>query len=155
MLETPERLPMEKSVRYMLISEEGWRNKAYPDPLTNGAPYTIGVGHASPDIYPGLFWSDDKISQALDADIAVATVECTTRFAPWFQHLDAARQAVLIGMMFQRGAKRVLKFRRALAAMSVGAWESAAAEMLDSTWAKQTPARAKRMADQMRTGEWA
>ena len=145
---------MEK-IRNMLIREEGWRNKAYPDPLTGGAPYTIGVGHAGPEVYPGLYWSDDKISQALDADIAVATVECTTRFSPWFQHLNDARQAVLIGMMFQMGARRVLGFRRALSAMSVGAWETAAAEMLDSDWAKQTPARARRMADQLVTGEWA
>jgi lysozyme len=26
--------------------------------------------------------------------------------------------------------------------------------MLNSLWAKQTPARAKRLAEQMRTGEW-
>lgn len=145
---------MEKSVRYMLISEEGWRNKAYPDPLTKGPPYTIGVGHTGPEVYPGLYWSDDKISDALDADIAMATVECTTRFSPWFQHLNDARQAVLIGMMFQMGAPRVLGFRRAIAAMQASAWETAASEMTDSTWGKQTPDRAKRMAEQMRTGVW-
>lgn len=145
---------MEKSVRYMLISEEGWRNKAYPDPLTKGAPWTVGVGHCGPEVHEGLYWGDDKISEVLDADIAHATVECQSSFAPWFQHLNEPRQAVLIGMVFQMGIRRTRGFRRALAAMAVGAWETAAAEMLDSTWAKQTPARAKRMADQLLTGEW-
>lgn len=143
-----------KTVRSMLISEEGWRNKAYPDPLTGGAPWTIGVGHTGPEVHEGLYWSDDKISETLDADIAKATVECQNRFAPWFQHLNEARQAVLIGMVFQMGIGRVLGFRQALAAMKAGDFSMAASEMLDSYWAKQTPARAHRMARQMMAGEW-
>ena len=144
-----------KTVRSMLISEEGWRNKAYPDPLTGGAPWTIGVGHTGPEVHEGLYWGDDKISETLDADIAKATVECQARFAPWFQHLNDARQAVLVGMVFQMGIGRVLGFRQALAAMKAGDFSTAAAEMLDSYWAKQTPARAHRMARQMMAGEWA
>lgn len=148
-------IEIRKTVRSMLISEEGWQNKAYPDPLTKGPPFTIGVGHTGPEVYLGLWWSDDKISETLDADIAKATVECQARFAPWFQHLNSARQAVIVGMVFQMGIGRVLGFRQALACMERNDFEQAAAEMLDSAWAKQTPRRAQRMAEMMRTGEWA
>lgn len=148
-------MPIKKTVRSMLISEEGWRNKAYPDPLTKGPPWTVGVGHCGPEVHEGLYWSDDKISETLDADIARATVECQSRFAPWFQHLNDARQAVLIGMIFQMGLTRVLGFRRALVAMKAGDFAQAGVEMLDSDWARQTPSRARRMADQMVSGEWA
>ena len=143
-----------KTARSMLISEEGWRNKAYPDPLTKGPPWTIGVGHTGPEVHEGLYWSDDKVSEVLDADIAKATVECNTRFAPWFQHLNDARQSVLVSMVFQMGLPRVIGFKQALNAMKTGSFEQAAAEMLDSYWAKQTPARAGRMARQMASGEW-
>lgn len=148
-------IEIRKTVRSMLISEEGWRNKAYPDPLTGGAPWTIGVGHTGPEVYEGLYWGDDKISETLDADIAKATVECQARFAPWFQHLNDARQATIVGMVYQMGMRRVLGFRQALTFMARNDFEQAAVEMLDSTWAKQTPKRARRMAEQMRSGEWA
>jgi lysozyme len=35
-----------------------------------------------------------------------------------------------------------------------GRYSDAAKGMLSSLWAKQTPARAKRMSEQMRTGVW-
>ncbi|WWO60268.1 lysin [Xanthomonas phage SB3] len=33
---------------------EGLRLKAYPDPATGGAPWTICWGHTGPEVYPGL-----------------------------------------------------------------------------------------------------
>lgn len=51
------------------ITEEGKRNVAYPDPGTGGAPWTIGVGHTGPEVYPGLYWSDEQIMDALRKDI--------------------------------------------------------------------------------------
>ena len=33
-------------------------------------------------------------------------------------------------------------------------YDAAATQMLKSKWATQTPARAKRVAEQMRTGRW-
>jgi lysozyme len=64
------------------------------------------------------------------------------------------RQAVLIGMAFQMGTNGLLGFRQTLAYVRDQRWPQAASSMLSSTWAKQTPARAARMARQMETGQW-
>jgi lysozyme len=40
-----------------------------------------------------------------------------------------------------------------LEALRTGDYADAADEMLDSAWARQTPARAQRLAQQMRTGQ--
>lgn len=39
---------------------EGCRLKAYPDPKTGGAPWTIGWGHTGKDVYPGLVWTQEQ-----------------------------------------------------------------------------------------------
>lgn len=145
---------MATSLETMLEREEGREHNAYPDPLTHGDPWTIGVGHTGPEVHPGLTWDDDQITAALTADIAKAKAFCEKHFNPWYQQsMDAVRRAVLEAMVFQMGG-RVLEFKLALAAMRDQHWAHAAAEMLDSTWAKQTPKRAGRMARQMETGMW-
>lgn len=68
--------------------------------------------------------------------------------------LNDARKAVLINMGFQLGVNGLLKFKNMLAAVQYHEYELAAKEMLNSLWAKQTPNRAKELADQMLTGEF-
>ena len=61
-------------------------------------------------------------------------------------------QEVLVEMVFQLGKTGVSKFRNMWAALKEKTppdYKTAAAEMLDSRWAKQTPNRAKRMSDIM------
>lgn len=65
----------------------------------------------------------------------------------------AVRHAVLISMAYQMGVDGLGRFRRMLAALNDGDWELAAKEALDSKWAKQTPERARRHAEMLRTGE--
>lgn len=132
---------------------EGRECESYPDPLTGGAPWTIGIGHTGPEVYEGLIWTERQIDEAFAADVAEATRDCVMHF-PWFARLNAARQAVLIGMCFQMGLGKLMKFAKALAAMRDERWPQAAGEMLDSAWARQTPKRARRLARQMETGEW-
>lgn len=141
------------NVRDMLIREEGWYRKAYPDPLTHGAPYTIGVGHTGPEVREDTIWDDDTISSVLDADIAISRAACEDHF-PWFNQLNEPRQAVLIGMAFQMGISGLLAFKQTLKFMENGDWAGAKYGMLSSLWARQTPKRAHRMADQMESGEW-
>jgi lysozyme len=57
-------------------------------------------------------------------------------------------------MSFQLGIAGLLKFKSTLAFIEDGDFENASANMLKSLWAKQTPQRAKRLAEQMRTGQW-
>jgi lysozyme len=52
------------------------------------------------------------------------------------------------------GLKGLLQFKLMLGSVEDGQYVEAAAEMVKSRWAMQTPARAYRLASQMETGEW-
>jgi lysozyme len=69
---------------------------------------------------------------------------------------DYVRRAVLYNMAFQLGINGLLGFEKMIAAYRIKDYRTAAEEMLDSLWAseKQTPKRAKRLANQMISGEW-
>lgn len=142
------------NLRDQLIEFEGWKNEAYPDPLTGGEPWTIGVGCAKPGIFKGLVWSDEMISAQLDADIEEKTRQVEAAL-PWFGQLNEPRKAVLIGMAFQMGINGLLGFKNTLAAMRDERWANAAEGMRQSKWGKQTPKRVNRLAHQVETGEWA
>lgn len=140
-------------LRGMLVTEEGRRFTAYPDPLTGGAPWTIGVGHTGPEVHEGLTWAPEKVEAVFIDDLARATEDAVRSFS-WLADVNDARRAVVIGMVFQMGLARTLRFVKALAAMREARWAEASGQMLDSKWAKQTPKRATRMARQIETGAW-
>ncbi|MCR4300779.1 MAG: hypothetical protein NUV51_04140, partial [Sulfuricaulis sp.] len=77
-----------------------------------------------------------------------------TKRIPWFADLDPVRQGVLLNMSFQLGVDGLLGFKNTLLCVKVGDYERAADGMLQSLWASQTPARAKRLSEQMRSGAW-
>ena len=56
-------------------------------------------------------------------------------------------------MASQLGVAGTLAFHHMLTSAQAGDYAAAAAEMLDSHWATQTPKRAKRLARQMQTGQ--
>jgi len=62
------------------------------------------------------------------------------------------RQAVLVSMCYQLGG--LAEWTEFKAALAAGDYTGAAAQMLASRWADQTPARAKREAFMMRSGVW-
>lgn len=76
----------------------------------------------------------DSIRQALKNRIA------------FWSDLSIDCQDALILMAYQMGVNGVLGFRRMLKALESGNRQEAADEALDSQWAKQTPARARRVA---------
>ena len=100
---------------------------------------------------PGVTWGDAPISDQLAADIA-AVVHVLDLRLPWWRSLSDPRQDVLVQMGFQMGVEGELGFTRTLADLRAGRFDSAAARMLDSAWARQTPSRAGRLARQIRTG---
>lgn len=138
------------NLRDQLIAEEGRSLTAYLDTLS--IP-TIGVGHTGPEVHLGLKWTDEQVDATLDADIAAKTAQVVSAL-PWFGDLNEPRQAVLLQMAFQMGTKGLLGFPNTLAAVHFGRWQDAANGMLASKWATQTPRRAKRLAQQMLSGEW-
>jgi lysozyme len=65
---------------------------------------------------------------------------------------NAARRDILVSMAYQMGVGGLAAFKNTLAMLAAGNPSGAADGMLKSLWAKQTPARAKRHADVMRSG---
>ena len=107
---------------------------------------TIGVGYNIEE--KGL--PDYIIRLLLDDSIKEARSELT-RIAPDL-HLSRTRQDVLINMLFNMGANRLLTFTKMWAAIRDNDFETAADEMLLSRWADQVGQRAIELSDRMRAG---
>ena len=108
---------------------------------------TIGIGRNIED--RGL--SDDEIEYIYRNDERIA-IAGASQLVKEFEYLADARKIALVSMVFQMGKPRVSKFKKMIAAIDEGNFSDAAVEMLDSNWHKQTPARAKRHAEMMKTG---
>lgn len=67
---------------------------------------------------------------------------------------NAAREDVLTSMAYQMGVDGLATFRNTLKLIAAGDYDAAAGGMLDSLWARQTPRRAQRHAEAMRSGSW-
>lgn len=137
------------SLALQLEQEEGRVRSAYQDHL---GYWTIGIGRLI-DKRKGGGLSNSEIDLLLANDIAAKSEELFAQL-PWARDLDPARRAVLLGMAFQMGTAGLLGFRNTLAMVERKDFEGAARGMLQSRWAAQTPARAHRMAEQMRAGAW-
>ena len=128
---------------------EGYRNKVYLDTL---GKRTVGVGHLCVE----EFWEDDKeyeekfLMDILEADLQNAIKGAKDLMA---QHgcmdIDEIAEEIIIEMIFQLGRTGVSKFKNMWKALSELDYSTAASEMLDSRWAKQTPNRAQAMSAQM------
>jgi lysozyme len=133
-----------------LRGDEDVRPCVYKDSL---GLWTIGVGRLVDESKPGAGLRSDEITYLLNNDID-DRIAALTKALPWFQNLDDARQGCLLNMAFQLGTEGLLQFKQTLAAVHGGRYDEAAFDMLQSRWAQQTPARAKRLAEQMRSGLW-
>jgi len=138
-----------------LTRDEGIRLAVYDDatgePIKPGSHVvghpTIGIGRAL-DTH-GI--TEREANELLHNDILAVSAEIYKRL-PWVEHLDEVRQMVLASMAFQMGVEGLLGFHNTLAAIARGDYGIAAAGMLDSKWAEQTPARAERLAAMIKSG---
>jgi lysozyme len=155
-----------------IARDEGFRLRAYPDPLSprarelrkpepqrivgwqylSGDPWTCGFGCTGPDVKEGTLWTLQEAKKRLSVKIAEAIADLD-RNIPWWRQLNDARQDVLVSMAFNMGWPTLSTFRNTLAAIKAGDYERAAVGMLASKWASQVKGRASRLAAQMRTGE--
>ena len=72
---------------------------------------------------------------------------------PDYARLDLPRRIVLAAMVYQMGSGRLMKFRRLIAAVMRLDWPGAVQSMVESQWCrKDSPKRAHRMAEAMRSG---
>jgi lysozyme len=132
-----------------LRRDEGEVLHAYQDHL---GYWTIGVGRLI-DQRKGGGISKEESAHLLNNDIIAKWTELTSK-AQWILLLNDARQGALLNMAFQMGVEGLLKFHTTLRHIRAGEWEAAYDAMLSSLWATQTPERAKRIAEQIRDGEW-
>lgn len=141
---------MKTELTKQLRRDEGDKPTVYNDHLGYA---TIGVGRLIDPRKPGAGLRPDEVAYLLNNDID-DRIEALTRRLPWFQDLDDVRKGVLLNMAFQMGVDGLLKFVNTLAMVRAGDYDKASVGMLNSLWAKQTPERAKRLSEQMKTGVW-
>lgn len=127
-----------------LITDEGMEVKPYRD--TEGY-ITIGVGRCLDT--KGI--TKDEAIYLLNNDVQEVIKKLSRNQT--FLNLDDIRQSVLINMAFNLGHNGLLKFRNMWDAIESEDFERASEEMLDSKWANQVGRRARRLANEMRTGE--
>jgi lysozyme len=137
------------NLKRQLKGDEGVKRSAYQDHL---GFWTVGVGRLI-DARKGGGLRPVEIDFLLQNDIE-DRINALKAKLPWFFTLDEARQGVLLNMAFQLGTDGLMAFANTLKLVAAGKYAEAADNMLLSLWARQTPARAKRLAEQMRTGEW-
>lgn len=120
--------------------EEGFREKPYLDTL--GVP-TFGIGFT--------YITEEEADWILNKRLSEIETELRVKYR-WYDNLNATRQDVMISMVYQLGFGGIAKFKKFIAAMERKDYDTAAVEMLDSLWARQTPNRAKRQADMIKNG---
>ena len=132
------------STSKLIRGHEGLRLQPYED---SRGILTIGYGR---NLERGI--SKDEATQLFERDLREARV--AARQYKWFRRLSRSRQAVVVDMHYQLGARGFSSFVRTIAALAAQDFETAADEMLRSRWHDQTPARAERLATMMRLDEW-
>jgi lysozyme len=131
-----------------LEREEGRVPHAYVDSL---GYLTIGVGRLI-DRRKGGHLTDEEIDHLLANDIRshMAGIE---DWPAWQAVKDEpARATALISMAFQLGVEGLAEFKNSLRLIAQKQWQAAAAELMQSAWAHQTPNRAHRVTQMIATG---
>ena len=158
---SPSGNPNLSRVMRMLSVEEGRRNVPYKDSL---GYLTVGVGHlidprrggslpdyAQVELDRNGMLEESTIDRLLEDDI-INAVEQLDRNLPWAASLDEVRYTVLLDMCFQMGIGGLLGFTNTLRHVREGNYEQAATNMKASLWRRQTPNRANRRIEEMRSG---
>lgn len=137
-----------------LKDEEGFR--ASPYYCSEGYP-TVGYGKKLGPKHTPLLWYTFRVPEPVAAvwlqhDVAELAGRIQERHPREWDACNTRRRDVLIAMAYQLGLDGLANFKRTLAAIERGDFAAAADEMLDSKWATQTPARARRLAEVMTRG---
>ena len=140
----------------ILKFEEGYRSKPYID--SEGYPtvaygiklgprgsaignYTFTVPEAVGSLWPETLLSHNRLQMNTLPGIVDA-----------LRHCNEPRSDILQSMAWQMGVEGLAGFKNMLALISQENFLAAASCMLMSKWARQTPNRAKRHAEVMRSG---
>jgi len=145
-------MAMSAEVDAQIQAHEGVRLSAYLDSV---GVLTIGVGHncvVAP--VDGVTSVGDTISKeksnALFADDLIAIASSLIEQEPLFLQQTQPRRNALLDMAFNLGVKGIGGFQKMWCAIEKQDYDAAAAEMLDSKWARQVGNRAVELADMMK-----
>lgn len=138
-----------------LIEHEGLRLAVYDD--ATGKPIEKGdTLQGNPTIGVGRLLTDDRgISHEEAKTLLMNDLSWVAKKAEtygFWHRLDPVRQMVIMNMIFNMG-NRFDQFKKMIAAIEVGDYIEASAQMLDSNWARTVKGRAVHLAEQMKTGE--
>lgn len=130
-------------LKNQLKSDEGLRLKPYR--CTSGK-LTIGIGRNLDDV--GI--SEKEAMTMLNTDVDWVILQLS-KYTFYLMQPPGVQEA-LCNMAFQMGVGGLLSFKRMIYALTLKDYVTAQKEALDSRWAKQTPLRAKRVAEQIGAG---
>lgn len=162
-------------VKSDLDRHEGFREFAYPDPLSklykahpnlkwgtkparelladfkeeDGAPWTMGFGFTK-----GVN-SESRIdrirAERMLEELTLEIDGALGNALVWFKETSFVNKTVLINMAFNLGLVGLLKFRNTLAFVKAKDYKQAAANMRQSLWFKQVKGRAEELVNRMAT----
>jgi GH24 family phage-related lysozyme (muramidase) len=143
------------SVRDLIVAHEGYTNPAKPD---DKGKWVIGFGHdipapSDPNNPPSCTAAEAANWLSTDISLATARAMACVGVSTWLT-LSEVRRAVLTDLAFQLGGSGLAQFQKMLGHIRAAEWDGAAAELLNSAEAHQTPGRAQMNASMLRTGLW-
>ena len=118
---------------------EGFVEHVYNDSL--GIP-TIGYGFAIKD----LILDEDIAEEILLRKVKALALRVQNKF-DWFNIAPDIIKEVVIEMCYQLGLGGFSKFKKTISYLEKENYQAASVEMLDSKWAKQTPNRAIKLSN--------
>ena len=123
-------------------AHEGIIMEVYSDSL---GLKTLGIGHlltSKDNFEEGVTYPMEVINKLFEEDYSIAFNDAHDLIEDKDIPYDPMVESVLIEMAFQLGLPRLKKFIKFIEGLQEEDYKKAADEMIDSRWAKQTPARA-------------
>lgn len=117
--------------------------------------WVIGIGHDIPPPNGGaLTCTQEQADAWFVQDLAGARSNAASVVGLFWALLDPVRQAAVVDMAFELGRGGLAEFTHMLLALRAKAWTDASGFCLQSAYAQEVPARARRVASMIATGAW-
>ena len=140
-----------QSVKDRVKEHEGFRDTVYSDSLGFA---TIGYGHLvlpTDNFVEGVAYPKEQLEALFEKDFEIAETSAN-ELLQGIEHNETVR-GIITEMTFQLGKPRVLKFKKMWSALDTEDYGEASFQMMDSLWAKQTPNRAEKLSQKMRSAK--
>lgn len=148
-------------IKSTIMSSEGFRSTSYFDPRNQTVTKAVGYGFnlSRPDasqllanlglnkenVYAGTEKiNEEQAKYLLDEAIKVAHSDAMSAIPNLNSHPETVK-AIMVDMAYNMGGNRLSKFKKMITALNAKNYKLAAAEMMDSDWAKQVGNRARRL----------